>query len=164
MARSGRPAVDTTGRARGTPSATAGMPSRRVGQPMHVHHDSSSAALVRRQLWEDLLRAGVPAPVVEEAVLVASELVGNAVRHTPSPGSDLIEVSWGVDGSGIMLGVTDTGAGVPRTRKPGPRSPSGRGMQIVDALCDGWGVTPRRDGKQVWAHVPFAAPGPVQQV
>jgi hypothetical protein len=29
----------------------------------------------------------------------------------------------------------------------------GRGLQLVHAIADGWGATPTRDGKVVWATV-----------
>jgi anti-sigma regulatory factor (Ser/Thr protein kinase) len=121
---------------------------------MRVHHDSASAALVRRLLTEELRRAGVSPATVDEVVLIASELVGNAVRHTPAPPSGLLEVSWSLDDTGVTVGVVDASPTPPRPRTPTPQDPHGRGLRIVDALADGWGVVPHPQGKQVWAHVP----------
>ena len=121
---------------------------------MRVHHDSASAALVRRLLTEELRRAGVSPATVDEVVLIASELVGNAVRHTPAPPSGQLEVSWNLDDTGVTVGVVDASPTPPRPRTPTPQDPHGRGLRIVDALADGWGVVPHPQGKQVWAHVP----------
>ncbi|MFD5747910.1 ATP-binding protein [Streptomyces sp. NPDC127033] len=40
--------------------------------------------------------------------------------------------------------------------KPGDDDTGGRGLVIVDALCEKWGVRPRDPGKTVWAQLPIA--------
>lgn len=125
---------------------------------MRVHHDSTSAALVRRQLHEDLSRAGLDEATIDEVILVASELVGNAVRHTPHGPDNALEVSWNLDDTGVTIGVYDSSTTPPRRRTPSPDEPGGRGLRIVDALTDGWGVIPHRSGKRVWAHIRARTP------
>jgi anti-sigma regulatory factor (Ser/Thr protein kinase) len=125
---------------------------------MRVHHDSASAALVRHQLCEDLRRAGVSQPTIDEVMLVASELLGNAIRHTPHVPDNVLEVSWKLDETGVTVGVDDNSTKPPQRRTPSPHEPAGRGLRIVDALTDGWGVIPHKAGKRVWAHVPNGSP------
>ena len=120
---------------------------------MRVHHDSASAALVRHQLCEDLLRAGVHPATIDEVVLVASELVGNAVRHTPHDPRNVLEVSWTIDDTGVVIAVHDGSTALPKRRTPSPDEPAGRGLRIIEALSDRWGVIPQAAGKRVWAHV-----------
>ena len=80
--------------------------------------------------------------------MVVTELVANAVDHarTSRP------VTIGLDGRGLLVTVRDGCAdGAPRSRPVDPTAPRGRGLQMVDALAESWGVTPHPDGKTVWA-------------
>ncbi|MGW1746456.1 ATP-binding protein [Streptomyces sp. NPDC002092] len=43
---------------------------------------------------------------------------------------------------------------MPELQKPGPEDLGGRGLFLVDALSESWGVRPRSTGKTVWAHLP----------
>ena len=38
----------------------------------------------------------------------------------------------------------------PRRRTPGEQASSGRGLMLVEALADAWGVDPRGSGKRMW--------------
>ncbi|MGY5130405.1 ATP-binding protein [Streptomyces nigrescens] len=42
---------------------------------------------------------------------------------------------------------------MPELQKPAPDDVSGRGLFLVDALSENWGVRPRDPGKTVWAHL-----------
>lgn len=126
---------------------------------LKVLHEPSSAAIVRHHMRADLHRFGVPPEDLDLAVLIASELVGNAVRHA-APGPDgMIEVTWEQDESGLLIKVTDPSAQLPRRLAPGPDEPAGRGLSIVEALADRWGAEPFANGKCVWAHLPLQAAG-----
>jgi len=119
-----------------------------------VRHDVASAGFVRRQLACDLAYHQLPAAFIDDAVLVANELVGNAVRHTSPSESGTLDVRWDVDGSGVRIWVTDAGAGSPCPRIATEDDIGGRGLRIVDAMSDDWGVEQGGSGKRVWAHVP----------
>jgi anti-sigma regulatory factor (Ser/Thr protein kinase) len=120
-----------------------------------VRHEAASAAIVRRHLAQDLASYDLPADAIDDAVLVASELVGNAVRHTTAAPSDTLEVSWDVDSSGVRVCVGDPSDEPPHLRIVGDDEPGGRGLKIVDAMSDDWGVERGASGKKVWAHVPI---------
>lgn len=125
-----------------------------------VRHEPASAAFVRRQLADDLAAYDLPAQTIDDAVLVASELVGNAIRHTDVSRSGTLNVSWDVDESGVRVAVADPSSQEPRLRAAGIEDVSGRGLAIVSAVSDDWGVERVAQGKRVWAHVPLPADAP----
>lgn len=123
-----------------------------------VPHSPTSAGEVRRGLVESLNRRGLPGAVIDDAVLLVSELVGNAVRYaSPLPGN-LIEVSWTFDRDSLRLRVTDGGSRYePRLCAAGPRDTRGRGLAIVNALAQNWGVDSDPRGSSVWAELAIMA-------
>ena len=124
-----------------------------------VRHAPASAGDIRRQLGADLAEAGLSATVIGDATLVASELVGNAVRYAaPLPGG-VLEVSWTVDAEFIRLRVSDGGGpSVPARHEASPEDVRGRGLAIVAALARDWGVELSRNGSgptsTVWVELP----------
>jgi hypothetical protein len=82
----------------------------------------------------------------EDAALVLSELITNAVVH--AGGAVTITVTR--DGRRIRIEVSDNAPGQPR---PGGPSPGGRGLHIVTQLSEHWGFHPTATGKLVWALV-----------
>lgn len=122
---------------------------------LQVRHEPASAALIRHHLHDELAILGVPADPLDMIVLVASELVGNAVRHTDLSVSGLIDVDWELDSKGITVCVGDASTKLPRPRQPEAHEVAGRGLAIVAAVADDWGVDTGPGGKEVWAHVAF---------
>ena len=121
---------------------------------MAVRHDASSAALVRRAIAADLAERDIPVDAADDVVLVASELVGNAVVHAgPALDGDLA-VTWEVAPDGVMVEVDDASADLPQLRAASDTESGGRGLRIVASLADDWGVRRTARGKKVWARVP----------
>ncbi|GGZ67815.1 ATP-binding protein [Streptomyces echinoruber] len=96
--------------------------------------------------------------VNETLALITAELCANAVRHGRVPGRDFhVRLSAEADGKQLRLEVSDTRAerrpAVTTPVAPDAESESGRGLLLVAALADDWGVTDRRPGpgKTVWA-------------
>ena len=118
-----------------------------------VRHEPTSAALVRRRLAAVLADFDVAPDTVDDVLLVASELVGNAVRHARAVPPDALHVSWSIDGPSLTVSVTDGSAELPRLQRPEPSAPAGRGLAIVEALSDAWGVERSPGGKRVWARI-----------
>lgn len=106
---------------------------------------------------EELLASGVQDTVVDDAVLVLSELLSNSCRHARpiyengSPGSVTpdakdtpasVRASWRIDAQGrLTVAVTDGGG----PTRPLPATPSvtargGRGLAIIRSLAKDWGV------------------------
>jgi anti-sigma regulatory factor (Ser/Thr protein kinase) len=85
-------------------------------------------------------------PCGDVALLLASELVTNSVRHSGSaaPG-EAVTVSVTAGGGTVLVEVTDrSGDGVPHLRQAGAGAGRGRGLQLVASLAARWGC--RRDG------------------
>jgi anti-sigma regulatory factor (Ser/Thr protein kinase) len=93
--------------------------------------------------------------VVEDAVLVISELVTNAIRADCSQ----VEVGITVERDAVLVGVVDDAAGTPQPRSATGGDVAGRGLQIVAAVARQWGVRPAglggRPAKEVWASLPL---------
>lgn len=95
------------------------------------------------------------------AALIVAELAANAVTHGRVPGRDF-ELRLAIDAAGLLrIEVSDT-----RTERrlppPPPTTPptdveSGRGLLLVEALAETWGVTERQVGKKVWATLRTSA-------
>ena len=115
----------------------------------------SSVAIARQRLYSDLLADGVLPDSIDDAVLVVSELLSNALRHAHPLPSGKIGVSWRrIDGY-VEVAVSDGGAATePRAGRASLSSLGGRGLGIVEFLAERWGV--RHDGETttVWAVLP----------
>lgn len=118
-----------------------------------VRHDPASAAVVRHELAADLRRLRVEPARADDIVLVASELVANAIRHAAPASARKIDVTWDFEGTEIVIRVGDGSTVEPRRRRTSAREPSGRGLAIVEALATSWGVEHTPRGKRVWARL-----------
>lgn len=92
-----------------------------------------------------------------DAALVVSELVTNAVRHGQVPGR-LVELRLEYDlEKAVLVEVSDAGDGRPPSRGVRqidlPFAETGRGLALVAAFADAWGVREREIGKTVWARL-----------
>jgi anti-sigma regulatory factor (Ser/Thr protein kinase) len=84
-----------------------------------------------------------------DVLLCVSELVTNAVVHGVPPGRQL-RLLLRFDGRAVVVEVHDSGPGVPRIVHDGDEG--GRGLLLVAALSDRWGVRERALGKAVWCE------------
>lgn len=126
----GRPAVDA-------------MRSLRLPLPTELTSAAAAREFVRIAL------EGSDEGIIEVIAVLTSELVTNAVLHAGPPIQ--LELSWST--GRVRVAVTDGGADRPVARSPELEETSGRGLMIVSALAEGWGVEPVPAGKRVWAEV-----------
>lgn len=119
-----------------------------------------SVGTARHALADALQRMRVAPPAADDAVLILSELVSNALRHAlPLAGGTIRVAWWMADDKVLRIAVTDGGR-----QQPGPTPPlqaaeapdlvapdlddidesavDGRGLGIVGLLADAWGVEP----------------------
>ncbi|MEU7027188.1 ATP-binding protein [Streptomyces sp. NPDC046275] len=90
----------------------------------------------------------------EDVLVCVSELATNALLHGVPPGRGYrLQLSLAHPGP-LRVEVHDSGDGTPALREPSDES--GRGLLLVEALADRWGVGERNPGKIVWCE--FAAP------
>lgn len=104
-------------------------------------------------------------PLSETAVLLISEIAGNAIRASDdpaSPGMPLVDedghtasiaVGMKTDRRRILLQVWDEAPGIPKIGTPGLDDESGRGLMIIDAVSESYGCYRARMGKVFWAIV-----------
>jgi anti-sigma regulatory factor (Ser/Thr protein kinase) len=83
------------------------------------------------------------------AALCASELVTNGVLHARTP----IVLGLTLGAERLLVTVADRAGGDPHPPPPDDDRPSGRGLMLVDALADQWGVADVAEGKTVWFTV-----------
>ncbi|MFI7102854.1 ATP-binding protein [Streptomyces sp. NPDC050161] len=92
---------------------------------------------------------------LDTVVLIACELVTNAIRYGTEPG-DSLRIVIDADETGVRIEVHDPVRRRPRFRPESPHRNRGRGLLILNRLCpDGWGVDDIPMGKAVWAHYAF---------
>ncbi|MEU3333510.1 ATP-binding protein [Streptomyces sp. NPDC006668] len=108
------------------------------------------ARLARLLATEQLRAWGLP---LDPAALIVAELANNAATHGRVPGRNFQLLLY-VVGATLRIEVTDTrGDRLPRPQALAPDGESGRGLLLVDALADRWGVTrDRPPRKTVWAE------------
>ena len=84
--------------------------------------------------------------------LIVTELVTNAMQHGEPRGT--VAVALAADAQRIRVSVIDASALRPVARQVEADETSGRGMRIVEALADRWGVDDLAGGrKEVWVEV-----------
>ena len=129
---------------------------------MAVPHGPAGVGQARHRMREQLRSHGVSDSVVDDAVLILSELLSNACRHgrplgwQTERGDGAVRAAWRVDRTGgLTVEVTDGGG----PTRPVPATPSvtargGRGLNIIGALAQEWGVRDDASGEvTVWVLV-----------
>lgn len=110
---------------------------------------TSSVPTGRREVVQELRRLGLHL-VVEPAALVTSELLTNGVKHA----SSTVRLSLRVEPNGsVRIAIDDDDPRAPdpgEAAMPSSDAEGGRGLPIVDALADDWGVNVVAGGKTVW--------------
>jgi len=128
--------------------------ARLAGPPYETAHialgpDPRDVASARRFVAERCRDWGC-GDVVEDAELVVSELVTNALVHAESR----CDLRAGLGEAALRIQVIDEGDGVPDPQVADDTDEHGRGLLLVSALCAAWGVEALPDGgKIVWAEL-----------
>lgn len=110
------------------------------------------AALAVRAALAQVHDGGWP---LDDGLLIATELVGNAVRHSGCAEAHQLQVDVGLCDGNLLISVHDPGlsgqvAEPVRTELSGP---GGWGLRVIEKLSLRWG-TERPDGYRVWAELP----------
>ncbi|MGW7423205.1 ATP-binding protein [Streptomyces sp. NPDC054813] len=128
---------------------------------MAVPHGPAGVGKARHRMRDQLRTGGVSESIIDDAVLILSELLSNACKHGRPLGDALagdgdVRAAWRVDPRGrLIVEVTDGGG----PTRPAPMTPSvtahgGRGLNIITALADDWGVRDDARGEvTVWVVV-----------
>jgi serine/threonine-protein kinase RsbW len=134
---------------------TSQLPSFREA---FYRRERRSIPLVRQFVREALVdwACGLP---VDDVLLCVTELTTNALVHGVPPGRGFrIHLYWERDGGVLRIEVHDSGDGrVLAAPAPAPDAEGGRGLLLVAALADRWGVGERNPGKIVWCELAGSA-------
>jgi anti-sigma regulatory factor (Ser/Thr protein kinase) len=120
----------------------------------------SSVPAARHLVQHDLAARQLPRRVIDDSLLVVSELMTNAVRHArplrAQGRPDAIRLRWTAAPDRVLIDVTDGGGpGRPHVATADIGDVGGRGLAIVQALAIDWGVT--RAGPSVTVYAVVAA-------
>lgn len=115
--------------------------------------ESSPASVADARRWVErfLESADVPAPCIEDAVLIVSELASNAIRHGTG---DVVCHAVLLDQGRCCISVLDGGTGQPQVVQRSVEDVGGLGLVIVEQLAVQWGIAEFQGGKAVFAVVP----------
>jgi serine/threonine-protein kinase RsbW len=115
---------------------------------------ASSVAVARQRLRDWMIENDGSGDVIEDARVIISELVANAVRHARPLSDGHIVVTWTMGESAVELAVTDGGGPTaPRNVHAPSTATAGRGMAIVETLAQDWWSDQGPDRKTVYARI-----------
>ncbi|MDT4980697.1 MAG: hypothetical protein QOG07_2576 [Pseudonocardiales bacterium] len=112
---------------------------------------SSRSAATARALVCAILPAWGLAPIAEDAALVVSEMVANAVQHAPGSASHELEIVR--RSRGVRIYISDGSPAVPVVAELSHSRPHGRGMRVIEELSSSWGSDEHHGGKRVWVDL-----------
>lgn len=128
-------------------AADSGEPDRRA--QIRLGADARSGAIARAFVTEACHEWDAP-DVLDDAALVATELVENAVRHARTA----CELTMELTDRELVISVSDGSLLLPRQAVPSLIRPGGRGLLLVDELSLRWGFEVHDEGKTVQAVLP----------
>ena len=106
-------------------------------------------ALARYAVTERCEQLGVDGSLAQSLILLVSEVVSNAVRHSPADPDEPVGLDATFGQGSIRVTVTDGGEGF----TPLPRDPEsardGYGLYLLEKVAESWGVESCGDTK-VW--------------
>lgn len=112
---------------------------------------ATSPARSRRFVAETLAAWGV-ADGIDDALLVVSELVTNALLHARTP---MVVTLVDAGAEAVLMSVSDGSRQPPQERHFSLESGTGRGLRLLQSIAIEWGVRVDADGKTVWCRVPL---------
>lgn len=115
--------------------------------------DTHAAGQARQFLSAHLCHAHC-APLLEDALLLVSEAVTNAVRHGQAPVFVALDCR---NDTGLRVNVYDANPAVPKPSRHSLHRESGRGLQLIARTATHWGIESRHPGKAVWFELHPAA-------
>ena len=109
-----------------------------------------------RRFVRDIAATSASSQVLDEATLLTSELVTNAVRHAGHSAEDPIEVTVSVDERSLRVIVGDRGPGFDPDEVDARSDEGGWGLDLVRKLSSRWGVDRGELGTNVWFEIDHA--------
>jgi DNA-binding NarL/FixJ family response regulator len=117
-------------------------------------HALTSPAQARRFVAEKGREWDVAPDLLDDALVVISELAANAVTH----GQSALQIRLSLKQTALRIEVIDRGAGTPEPQPPTQTEEHGRGLHMIGVLTSAWGMESLdTTGKVVWAELPLRA-------
>lgn len=117
-----------------------------------IPSDLLAPRIARKTVTEFLTRHGL-ARLCDDAALLTSELVTNAVSHARNPKGE-IQVRGYISERVVRLEVVDDDVqSAPLPRQANAQDEHGRGMELVAKLADNWGWARTCNRKTVWLEL-----------
>jgi len=117
-------------------------------------HATASAGRARECVQRALLARGVARDLVDDSVLIVSEILSNALKHARPLAGGKVQLTWSAGPDSVVLEVTDGGGATrPRVGAAAVTAGAGRGLAVVRRLSRDWGVREAPSGTTVWAVV-----------
>ena len=127
---------------------------RRGSLRKELPRDKAAPSLARAAVA--VTAAGVPTSQLEDALLITSELVTNAVQHAPE-GNEFLMLEVSVESSVLRVVVTDGGSD--RIRPRSPDDDGGWGLTILMETASRWGIGTANGRNTTWCELDLPAPG-----
>jgi anti-sigma regulatory factor (Ser/Thr protein kinase) len=116
---------------------------------LELDSDTRAPARARSEISERLSELGVEGVNSQMLVLLVSEVVSNAVRHSSAAPDAKILLVATANEQAVRVAVTDSGEGfIPRSRDP-DRLEDGYGLYLLEKAASSWGVE-SSGGTTVW--------------
>jgi hypothetical protein len=132
-------------------------PAPAHGQARVLLDPGPESARSAREFTVATLRGWDLENLAEEAVIIATELVTNAIKHGAVVGDGQVELAWQRHATRVICVVVDGSARPPVLAVADLSAESGRGLQVVQALAASWGwMMVGATQKAVWAALQFA--------
>lgn len=98
-------------------------------------------------------------PLIDQAALGVTELLTNVHRHAQPDKTCTVEIELLFDR--LTVSVHDHDPRLPTLRAAEPFDTGGRGLSLIEAVSESWGVRPQgAEGKTVWFALPAHCPSP----
>ena len=128
-------------------------PAIRTGVLANLPNATSACAVGRQFVAAQLTGLSLPSRTCDAVVLLASELIANAVLHAPPP----VCLQLLAYADRVRIEVHDSTRAPPRLHRPPPDATGGhlggRGVWLIDQLATRWGHHDEGPGKAVWFEV-----------
>ncbi|GAB7034843.1 ATP-binding protein [Streptomyces platensis subsp. malvinus] len=126
---------------------------------MELHAVPARIGHVRRIVSSQLRRWHLDA-LIDPVTLGVTELLANVHRHASPSKRCTVELSLLL--SRLTVSVYDDDPRLPRIRTAGNWETCGRGLALIAALSESWGMRPEGGGKVVWFTLPALTAAPAE--
>ena len=129
--------------------ATIAPPDLDLDFELPAAPSAPSAARVKLEPLAD----HVSRPLYDDTRLLVSELLTNSLKHATSGPLDSFQVCLQLHDAKLRVEVIDGGPGFRHAIPAGEEEMAGRGLRLVDAIADRWGVRLGRKRTCVWFEI-----------